>query len=114
MTVHDANNVCSLGDVVQIVESRPISKTKRWNVKNVLSRAEFDDVRPEDVVADADVMKSVVDSPNDIDQPVQDSVVEEANATQSEEGQKRESIGQESQLENEPVSSEEGEVEESK
>ena len=114
MTVHDADNVCSLGDVVQIVESRPISKTKKWNVKSVLSRAEFDDVRPEDVVADADVMKSVVDSPNDIDQPVQDSVVEETNAVQSVKGQEPESIGQEEQLVNVPVSSEEGEVEEGK
>ena len=78
MTVHDVNNVCSVGDVVQIVESRPTSKTKRWSVKNVLSRAEVDDVRPEDVVADADVMKSVADSPKDVDQREQNSAVEEA------------------------------------
>ena len=78
MTVHDVNNVCSVGDVVQIVESRPTSKTKRWSVKSVLSRAEVDDVRPEDVVADADVMKSVADSPKDVDQREQNSAVEEA------------------------------------
>ena len=82
MTVHDVNNVCSVGDVVQIVESRPISKTKKWSVKSVLSRTEVDDVRPEDVVADSDVMKSVddspADSPKDVDQREQDSAVEEA------------------------------------
>ena len=82
MTVHDVNNVCSVGDVVQIVESRPRSKTKRWSVKSVLSRTEVDDVRPEDVVADSDVMKSVddspADSPKDVDQREQDSAVEEA------------------------------------
>ncbi len=27
---HDENNVCSIGDVVKIVECRPISKTKSW------------------------------------------------------------------------------------
>ena len=33
---HDANGVCSLGDVVKIIESRPISKTKRWLVGEIL------------------------------------------------------------------------------
>ena len=47
-------------------------------MKSVLSRAEVDDVRPEDVVADADVMKSVADSPKDVDQREQNSAVEEA------------------------------------
>ena len=27
---HDAKGVCSLGDLVKIIECRPISKTKRW------------------------------------------------------------------------------------
>ena len=31
-TAHDENNACSIGDVVKIVESRPISKTKRWTL----------------------------------------------------------------------------------
>ena len=51
-------------------------------MKSVLSRTEVDDVRPEDVVADSDVMKSVddspADSPKDVDQREQDSAVEEA------------------------------------
>ena len=29
---HDENNACKVGDVVKIVESKPISKTKRWAV----------------------------------------------------------------------------------
>jgi small subunit ribosomal protein S17 len=29
-TAHDEGNICLIGDVVKIVESRPISKTKRW------------------------------------------------------------------------------------
>lgn len=29
---HDENNVCKVGDVVEICESRPISKTKTWVV----------------------------------------------------------------------------------
>jgi len=37
---HDENNECSLGDRVQIVSSRPLSKQKRWRVKEILKRAE--------------------------------------------------------------------------
>jgi small subunit ribosomal protein S17 len=29
---HDEQNKCSVGDLVQIIESRPISKTKKWTV----------------------------------------------------------------------------------
>ena len=29
---HDADNACKVGDMVQIMESQPISKTKRWVV----------------------------------------------------------------------------------
>ncbi|MBQ8250565.1 MAG: 30S ribosomal protein S17 [Alphaproteobacteria bacterium] len=31
-TAHDENNLCKVGDIVQIIESRPISKTKTWVV----------------------------------------------------------------------------------
>lgn len=35
---HDEKNSCNLGDKVLIVESRPISKTKRWRVSKVLEQ----------------------------------------------------------------------------
>ena len=31
-TAHDENNLCKIGDIVQIIESRPLSKTKTWVV----------------------------------------------------------------------------------
>ena len=31
-TAHDESNLCKVGDVVQIIESRPLSKTKSWVV----------------------------------------------------------------------------------
>lgn len=31
-TAHDEGNLCKVGDVVQIIESRPLSKTKSWIV----------------------------------------------------------------------------------
>ena len=36
---HDANNVCNEGDVVRIVESKPISGDKRWVVAEVVEKA---------------------------------------------------------------------------
>ena len=36
---HDESNQCRTGDRVQIIESRPISRTKRWSVVSVLERA---------------------------------------------------------------------------
>jgi small subunit ribosomal protein S17 len=37
---HDEENQCKVGDVVEIVSSRPLSKTKRWRVRAVIKRAE--------------------------------------------------------------------------
>jgi len=37
---HDENNQCGVGDVVEIVASRPLSKQKRWRVQRVVERAE--------------------------------------------------------------------------
>lgn len=38
--VHDPESRCQLGDMVHIVETRPLSKTKRWRVTKVLRKAE--------------------------------------------------------------------------
>jgi len=35
---HDEENVANEGDIVQIVESRPLSKTKRWALETVLEK----------------------------------------------------------------------------
>lgn len=36
---HDENNVCGEGDIVRIVESKPISGGKRWSVLEVVEKA---------------------------------------------------------------------------
>ena len=36
---HDAENACNEGDIVRIVESRPISSDKRWTVAEVVEKA---------------------------------------------------------------------------
>jgi len=35
---HDEKNECSIGDVVKIMETRPLSKTKRWRLVEVLEK----------------------------------------------------------------------------
>jgi small subunit ribosomal protein S17 len=36
---HDETGVCGVGDTIEIVESRPYSKTKRWRVLRVLEKS---------------------------------------------------------------------------
>ena len=36
---HDEENACGLGDRVQIIEHRPISKRKRWKVQSTIAKA---------------------------------------------------------------------------
>ncbi|MES1223346.1 MAG: 30S ribosomal protein S17 [Bacteroidota bacterium] len=36
---HDEKNECSIGDIVKIMESRPLSKTKRWRLVEVVEKA---------------------------------------------------------------------------
>ena len=43
---HDPNNACKLGDTVRLVETRPISKEKRWRVVDILQRRDVAEVRP--------------------------------------------------------------------
>jgi small subunit ribosomal protein S17 len=37
---HDEGNECRTGDTVEIVSSRPLSRTKRWRVSEIVKRAE--------------------------------------------------------------------------
>ena len=37
--VHDEKNDCNAGDTVRIMETRPLSKTKRWRLVQIIERA---------------------------------------------------------------------------
>lgn len=37
--VHDENNECNEGDKVRIIETRPLSKAKRWRVLEIIEKA---------------------------------------------------------------------------
>ena len=36
---HDENNECGVGDLVKIMETRPLSKDKRWRLVEIIERA---------------------------------------------------------------------------
>lgn len=39
LTAHDENNECGIGDTVRIMETRPLSKNKRWRLVEVIEKA---------------------------------------------------------------------------
>ncbi len=39
LKAHDEENTCKVGDKVEVMETRPLSKDKRWRLINVIERA---------------------------------------------------------------------------
>ncbi len=39
LKAHDENNDCNIGDTVKVMETRPLSKEKRWRLVEILERA---------------------------------------------------------------------------
>ena len=39
LKAHDENNTCNIGDTVKVMETRPLSKGKRWRLVEVIERA---------------------------------------------------------------------------
>ena len=39
LKAHDENNECKIGDIVRVVETRPLSKDKRWRLTEIIERA---------------------------------------------------------------------------
>ena len=47
--VHDENNECKIGDTVKIVETRPLSKEKRWRVSEIIVKAAAIELKPDEI-----------------------------------------------------------------
>ena len=39
LKAHDENNECNIGDTVKVMETRPLSKDKRWRVVEIIEKA---------------------------------------------------------------------------
>jgi len=46
---HDENNECGPGDMVRIVETRPLSRQKRWRVAEIVTKGEVVEVKPKEI-----------------------------------------------------------------
>ena len=80
--VHDPENLCKLGDLVRIEETRPISKTKHWRLLEILDSREVAEVRPIELEGDAvsglgmgDDEEVAADLDEDIDPDILDLLV---------------------------------------
>ena len=69
---HDDKNLCNIGDTVNVMETRPLSKTKRWRVTSVLSSNSLEQPQtgqitimnePNDETDDAEVNEKDVTNP---------------------------------------------------
>jgi small subunit ribosomal protein S17 len=47
--VHDAEKISKVGDTVKIIETRPLSKDKRWRVGEVVIKAEVVEIKPTEI-----------------------------------------------------------------
>jgi len=46
---HDENNECRQGDMVRIIETRPLSRQKRWRVAEIITKGEVAEVQPKEI-----------------------------------------------------------------
>ncbi len=46
---HCENNDCGMGDLVKLVETRPISKQKHWRVAEIMVKGKVAEVKPEEI-----------------------------------------------------------------
>ncbi|RME68072.1 MAG: 30S ribosomal protein S17 [Nitrospirae bacterium] len=75
---HDEDNSCKVGDIVKIIESRPISKTKRWVVLEKLQEAYRPEVEVEGI---EDVEEVLVSEKPEKQEPAEGSDAEPKEET---------------------------------
>ena len=79
--VHDEENRCTTGDFVQITETRPLSKFKRWKVTEILVHEDIAEVQPEDITVDEPgILVAERRGPEEREADVEEAVPEEEPA----------------------------------
>ena len=46
---HDENNECGAGDIVRIIETRPLSRYKRWRVAEIITKGKVIEIQPKEI-----------------------------------------------------------------
>ena len=70
---HDENNEYKIGDTVRIRETRPLSRTKRWRVVELIQRGDVAEVQPDEIV-----VEEIADEP-EVSEPVLEAAAAEAD-----------------------------------
>jgi small subunit ribosomal protein S17 len=73
---HDERNECRLGDRVRIIETRPLSKEKRWRVAEILVKGDVADVQPSAI--GAEILEPVHTAATEHDEVADDTEEDEA------------------------------------
>jgi len=105
---HDENNECSLGDIVRISETRPLSREKRWRVMEIITKGDVADVAPREIgariieetleaAAAEEAARRAAEAPPVSATPEQEATVDEAEAAGAPAAESDESEGEETE-----------------
>ena len=97
---HDAANSSSLGDVVRITETRPLSKEKRWRIAQVLVKGNVAEVAPRDIGVPEEAMAVATPPPTPAPPVLAEQAVEAPTGSEQPE---EEPSGDEPQAEEQPA-----------
>jgi small subunit ribosomal protein S17 len=107
LKAHDEENACRLGDRVRIVETRPLSRDKRWRVAEVLVRGDVAEVAPrevgQEIIEEISVKTRPEETPKEVvpEEPeVPEAAAEEAPPEPA--GEKPEAVAEETEEAGEP------------
>ena len=70
---HYQNNDCGLGDFVRIIETRPLSREKRWWVAEIINKAEAIEVKPEEIQIESDELEAEAEA---VEETAEEAVAE--------------------------------------
>ena len=92
LLAHDAENACDVGDVVEIVSSRPYSRRKRWRLTRIVNRATLTEEEQAAVAAASEAAQVVVAEPEEeieasVDAPADEEAEVEATTEASAEAE---------------------------
>ena len=93
-TAHDSENQYKVGDLVRILEGRPISKTKRWRVVELLHREEIAEVQPDELVFEESAPVAEVDATEEIVAELEAAEEEPTSGESDEDEGEKETDGQ--------------------
>lgn len=79
---HDPGNESRIGDQVRLIESKPLSKTKRWKIIEILKRGDLAEIQPDQIAVDETIIggkdrASSVEENEEKDQGIADEISEE-------------------------------------